>query len=604
MFTLAASGGPSLLCSRWASTGFKKKTRAALSMLLRAGLNLDFIRGFELHDSSMRNPNNHLSRVLGALALGLVGALAACEGDEGPAGPAGPAGPPGSAGQNGAGGQGGGGGSGGGGGQGATAVQRLVASFGGDAAVRGLRTMTAKSSGERLQLSGWYRPEDTYTTCTFELDTRWDVDADNLRLDYGRTLFYGPPVTFSEYLLKAGGFREGVDNLFSIPGGPMASERWSSARRQQRLLHPELIVRDLVLDPNLVKGEGLGSLEGREYSRVEVAGPSNQPITLWVDVETGKLSKLSTVENRFPSGDVPVEAHFSDWQPAGDLSLPRRAELSFDGAIVHVETRSEVGVNGVLGPDVFAVPGGAAVSIDADAAARGERDTQYYEQFIALGYPVEGVATTVEPVELKPGVWHLLGASHNTMVVEQEAGVVVIEAPLYAARSQAILAWIKQQFPSKPVTHLVATHHHDDHSGGFRDFVAAGAQLVVGQEGVNFFEKSARAPRTVEPDALAQSPKPPRIIPVASGSSLTLKDAARPVTIYGLSNTHAADLVMAVAEGVAFVSDAYNPGQFVDDYQSRQLRDEVKARDIPVDLYAGGHGSTATPAELDAALDP
>jgi glyoxylase-like metal-dependent hydrolase (beta-lactamase superfamily II) len=94
-----------------------------------------------------------------------------------------------------------------------------------------------------------------------------------------------------------------------------------------------------------------------------------------------------------------------------------------------------------------------------------------------------------------------MGGSHHSIVVEFNEYVAVAEAPLNEERSLAVLAEAKKLVPNKPVRYVLTTHHHFDHSGGLRTYVAEGATVVTHQSNVPYFEKTLTAPATL---ALAQ----------------------------------------------------------------------------------------------------
>src|SRR5262249_5781548 len=76
----------------------------------------------------------------------------------------------------------------------------------------------------------------------------------------------------------------------------------------------------------------------------------------------------------------------------------------------------------------------------------------------------------------------LNGGTHNTMFIAFKGYVLVIEAPeqvIYGNVSKQVLAKIKETAPGKPIKSLVLTHHHLDHAGGFREYVAEGATIVT-----------------------------------------------------------------------------------------------------------------------------
>ena len=59
----------------------------------------------------------------------------------------------------------------------------------------------------------------------------------------------------------------------------------------------------------------------------------------------------------------------------------------------------------------------------------------------------------------------------------------------------------------KPIKYLVNTHHHFDHSGGIRTYVAEGATVITNAGNKAFYESAWKAPRTLDADKLAQNPK-------------------------------------------------------------------------------------------------
>jgi glyoxylase-like metal-dependent hydrolase (beta-lactamase superfamily II) len=535
------------------------------------------------------------SLLLGATLLTslLTSALlgAGCDGDTGPQGPQGPEGPPGGVDQN------------------LSPSDKLFTAMGGKPVLVGLKTLSVTATGSRGVLDEGYLPEDpALIAATFEQKLTWDLEAKHLLLEYQRTVLFpfARNFTFKELLRADGGWRTGVDNVFGIPEGAISSERWAAARKQQLLLHPEVIVRDLAGGKITAKDTGVGVIGGVLHHKLELAD-TVAPLTLWIEVGTGQLSKLTTMENEHLLGDVEVAAYYSDWkQVTGGVSLPQRAVLTVGGETLHDEQRSAISINGAIDAAVLAVPGGGQTAVNAEEAKRGERSHQFYEMFAALGIPLAGGQTAVTANEAAPGVWFLTGGSHNSLVVVQQDGIVVVEAPLYDARSKALLDWIAGRFPGKPVTHVVATHFHGDHSAGLRTFVAAGATVVAGDAALGLYRKVFAARHTIEPDALARTPVAPKLRGVEPGDVLTLSDqgeGSNEVRIYTVNTTHAADMVVAVANGVLFVSDIFSPGLQPSVPALRELRDTITNHQIGVDLIAGGHGGTATLAQLDALID-
>jgi glyoxylase-like metal-dependent hydrolase (beta-lactamase superfamily II) len=169
---------------------------------------------------------------------------------------------------------------------------------------------------------------------------------------------------------------------------------------------------------------------------------------------------------------------------------------------------------------------------------------------VSLNLPVPEAArtTSLPPVtvtsqRLADGVWFLAGGSHNSVLVEYPNYLVMIEAPLDDARSMAVIAEAKTLAPNKPIKYLINTHHHFDHSGGMRAYVAEGATIITNEMNKAYYEQVWKIPRTLEPDRLAQNPKKPTFITVKE--KYTLADGGRSLEIYPLEgDTHNAGLMM------------------------------------------------------------
>ena len=88
--------------------------------------------------------------------------------------------------------------------------------------------------------------------------------------------------------------------------------------------------------------------------------------------------------------------------------------------------------------------------------------------------------------------------------------LVVIEGPQDDDRATAVIAEVKKLVPNKPIKYVVNTHHHFDHAGGLGAVAADGAIVITHDTNKAFLEQSLAAPRTVQPDKLAQAGRNPR----------------------------------------------------------------------------------------------
>jgi glyoxylase-like metal-dependent hydrolase (beta-lactamase superfamily II) len=225
--------------------------------------------------------------------------------------------------------------------------------------------------------------------------------------------------------------------------------------------------------------------------------------------------------------------------------------------------------------------------------------------FAQFGFPKDGPADTIVPRTVAPGSTLIQGIANNSMIIEQSNGIVVAEAALNEARADALIAYIGRTYPGKPIRFATASHHHADHSGGVRDFAAAGATVVVHQAAVGWFQRILASRNSqLLPDRLDASNADVTIDGVPDGGSVTLADPVRPVVVLPEKTTHATTtiLVWVPSEGVLFVNgDTYTPGA-PPGPGARGLEATIEANGLRPQFLAGGHGGIVTYAAFRQAL--
>jgi glyoxylase-like metal-dependent hydrolase (beta-lactamase superfamily II) len=169
-------------------------------------------------------------------------------------------------------------------------------------------------------------------------------------------------------------------------------------------------------------------------------------------------------------------------------------------------------------------------------------------------------APTVTAQEIGKGIQYLTGGTHHSVAIEMKDHVILVEAPLDEARSNVVVAKVKELFPTKPIKYVINTHAHFDHSGGLRTLVAEGATVVTHQANRPYYEKAWMAPHTIEPDKLAQTKKIATFLTFTNKQVLT--DGVRTVEVHRIAgNPHndAFAMVYLPAEKLLIEADAYTP---------------------------------------------
>ena len=173
-----------------------------------------------------------------------------------------------------------------------------------------------------------------------------------------------------------------------------------------------------------------------------------------------------------------------------------------------------------------------------------------------------------ESTQLAQGVWLIAGGSHNSVLVEFRDFVAVVEAPQDETRSLAVIAEVQRLVPNKPIQYVVNTHHHFDHSGGLRTYVAQGTTVITHEQNKDFYERVFFYPsaRTIQPDRLSMlnpwfAGNRTRSIQTLN-SKYTLSDGVRTMDIHpvqGLNHNANMLIVYLPTEKILINADLYSP---------------------------------------------
>jgi glyoxylase-like metal-dependent hydrolase (beta-lactamase superfamily II) len=496
-------------------------------------------------------------------------------------------------------------------------LDAAAAAMGGEEAIRAVAAVRIDATGQNLdaQSQGRTPTSDPIQASSYEASLLAALDGSGEREDWHvETEYFFPPATYdyTEVSSDGAGWVDGKDGL--VPGptkAGMPSSRVAAAHKESLLENPLALLQRALAERDTVATLPDETFDGRLHHVLALPGEAS-PLRLFVDAESGVLDKADTLEDSAVRGDTLYEAVYADWRTAGDVLVPYRVSQRLNGLAFHDELRSAVDTRPAIEPGSFDVPADLATPFDQDLASWGERSSHWLRGFQAIGLPLYLVQSAVQSTEVVPGVVWLGGGSHHSLVVELGDHLLLVEAPLYEARAQAVVDEAAELFPGKPITQIVSTHHHHDHSGGVRAALAlTGADLVVGAPLETFFTDMLRAPHTVHPDALSASDATPAITAVSE--PLELGDASRQVLVLPVPTSHADGMLVVwlPTEGILFESDLFSPGFYPpgpipESEQAAaagELLDWIDAQSLPVQTIVGGHGfALGTLAELQGAV--
>ena len=294
-----------------------------------------------------------------------------------------------------------------------------------------------------------------------------------------------------------------------------------------------------------------------------------------------QVEKVQTWMDTPVLGDTLVETVYSDYKAFGGVMFPAHIVRTQGGHPVLDITVSEVKLNPA----------------------------------VELPVPDQVKTFTPPPVQvnvqkLAEGVYYMTGANAHTIAIDQSDHIVAVEGPANEARSEAVIAKIKETIPNKPIRYVVNSHVHFDHSGGLRTYVDEGATVVTHQMNQPYFETAWAAPRTINPDRLARSKKTARFETVTDKRVLT--DGKRNIEIHSIAGSGHNDgflMVYLPKEKILIEGDAFTPGAAdapppaVPNPYTVNLYENIQRLKLDVRQIAALHGPRLTTmADLRAAI--
>jgi glyoxylase-like metal-dependent hydrolase (beta-lactamase superfamily II) len=365
--------------------------------------------------------------------------------------------------------------------------------------------------------------------------------------------------------------RDGV--TWNLAPGPVAIPANLAERNAELWASPQGFVKAALANHAALKALGDGSMQVSF-----LVGPYRYEGELDRNHE---VTRVRTCIDSPVLGDTPIEFRYSEYRDFDGIRFPTVIERQVAGLPWYRLTVSEVRINTA---QPFEVP----AEIAADPAP-----------------PVARIAVS----ELAPGVWLFGGGTHNSVIVEQRAGLLVIEAPLGDERSQAILSELRARFGARKILGVINTHVHFDHAGGLRAFVAAGIPVITQQRNATYFQAAWKQPHTLNPDRLAKSPRRARFRTFAD--RLLLEDAERPVEIHSITGSGHNDafaMVYLPKQRLLVEGDAWtptppgaNPPAVVNPLWLN-LHDNLQRLHLDVERIAPLHGAVQTIDAFRAAI--
>jgi glyoxylase-like metal-dependent hydrolase (beta-lactamase superfamily II) len=453
---------------------------------------------------------------------------------------------------------------------------RAIAATGGEEALREIDTIVVHSDGvvrPRLQtptVAPPYEAASQSEAVALSLDGSW-FRFEQRYLGYGLRNDYAIALEGEESLV----YDHVARTVAPFPEGDAEDRRM---RAQRRL--PQLLLLQALDNPAALRHLGTETFEGRPHEVISLVS-AGQPLALYMDSASGLISKYEFLFSDPLATDQAAEILFSDYAAHGKLMIPRAQTTRQAGQTI-AEWRLRTEVN----------PPSAKDALAAKVAA--------YETVAAPD-------TSPSTEQLGEGAYLLRNTAsgdYHTLVVEFADHVAVVDAPVSPAGSDKVIARVKELSPGKPIRFVALTHHHADHVGGLRSFLAEGATVISMPDNRAVVESVAAARPAGSP--AKENARTPQFLAVENGRHV-LQDASQRLELIDVGPLpHAREILIAYlpAQRVVYQADIFlgSPTTF-----SRLLATEAaaaqfarKLRDLglQVDTIVGGHGGAVAWEQL------
>jgi len=378
-------------------------------------------------------------------------------------------------------------------------------------------------------------------------------------------------------------------DMWSKTATPIPNASINNFRGQMRRL-PPFVLLEAMDRASTLRWLGEDEIGGKRQKVISVMRPDNQLLTLSFDAQTNLLTRYGYLYADPASGDAEIAQSYSGYRTIGRLKLPSGRILYNSGGIIQETEYTDLQINTRPSDNLFQGPDG-------------------FEKLAAppATPPPPAVSKIAEDVYILEG---LAGGTHNVLFVAFNDHVLVVEAPeqiLYNNNSVQALAKIKETVPGKPIKYLVLTHHHSDHAGGFREYVAEGTTIVTTATTKSFLEKAGAAESSLLPKLSASNKL---TIETIANKKRVFQDDKHLVELYDIGpNPHANEMLVVYLpkEKILFQADMVNPAANgtipIAQDPTISFSEKLQQLGLNVEKIYGVHGRATTPDELRTSIE-
>lgn len=455
-------------------------------------------------------------------------------------------------------------------------LDRSVAAYGGRDALNSITNVSIRLAGESVHRNQSRRPGDLDRT---PFSGEVVLDLKNSRAMQTQKGHYPGGFDWHNGSVIDNNTRTSFDFIRKTSNPPQTIPP-AAFKANTRWL-PQLVLLTALERADTLRYLGKTEYEKRPHEVIDYVFHDAARLTLYIDEASGQLSKFETLTQNSYSGDSVFEIRFSGQHKVGNYVVPSARVGVLNGDVTNDFRFTDVTFNTELRPETFKVP----------------------EGFRAVTFP-----TPVPVTKHADKIFTTSAGGYNVLFVDFNDYIFVMETPGNERTSVQAIEQIKKTIPNKPIKYVAVTHHHDDHAGGIRTYMAEGVTLIVAPGERSFFKKVSEARFKADPDALTRNPRDPIFEPLQNGKRV-LTDGTTTVEIYDIGpGPHTQEMLVAYfpQHKLIYQGDLLNrPGN--GDYPiandtSVHFLNWIDAQKLAVDATIPVHGPLTTMAEFRKAV--
>ena len=469
-----------------------------------------------------------------------------------------------------------------------------IEALGGLEAVRSVQGFTIKEAGTSYAVHGSAKPDPPFSAGRRQGTYIFDPARNRLffeaRID-GTPSFV---IRFRTFVKDGAGYNVDLIRRMAVPlENPSLGDYPAMVRRL-----PHNILLEALGRASTLRWVGEDEFKGRQQRAISYVRGNGELLTLSFDAETNLLTKFERLLTGNISGDTVAGQIYPGYRTLGKIKIPTGRIAYQWGYVTDEMEYTDVQLNSRPDDKLFEVPAGIPKLSVTDPQPT-----------------VSKLSPDVYVLRDLPDGYNIFFVAFNDYLLVVEG----VESNTISGLSEQAIAKIKETVPGKPIKYLIQTHHHGDHAGGVRTYIAEGATIVTTPGNKSFFERLAATHFLMTADALTRNPHRP-VIEVVKNKTRVFRDDQHLVEVHDIGPIpHAEEMLIVYLpkEKILVQADLFNPitpGQgpiarhdtyhpiFAGD--ELKLVESIKRLGLQVERIVGVHGRVTTFKELsDSVLE-